>query len=207
MSWILSKTYVVSSYTTNGPFNKGSNASHYRVVKRVYKCKTAEDLKKCIITRCVPGKNAKRRHTNIFNESKPHGVISYYFGEGERLIPPSEASRVYPSVRDEIKRNLEKGIAPKRATHNTLEKLGGINAVPSASYVPRISQAYEISRSLKPKNTDCLKKLIEKLQSDGCTEHLVIEKIQRNQFSYDIVFSINVLSKKLLIFAPQTGKK
>ena len=102
---------------------------------------------------------------------------------------------------------MEKGIAPKRATHNTLEKLGGINAVPSASYVPRISQAYEISRSLKPKNTDCLKKLIEKLQSDGCTEHLVIEKIQRNQFSYDIVFSINVLSKKLLIFAPQTGKK
>ena len=163
----------------------------------MYKCKTAEDLKKCIITRCVPGKNAKGRYTNIFNESKPHAVMSYYFGEGERLIPPSEASRVYPSVRDEIKRNLEKGVAPKRATHNTLEKLGGINAVPSASHVPRISQAYEISRSLKPKNTDRLKKLIE----------LVIEKIQTNQFSYDIVFSINVLSKTLLIFAPQTGKK
>ena len=203
-----SKQNICSIFSYNKwSVQQRNNASHYRVVKRVYKCKTAEDLKKCIITRCVPGKNAKGRYTNIFNESKPHAVMSYYFGEGERLLPPSEASRVYPSVRDEIKRNLEKGVAPKRATHNTLEKLGGINAVPSASHVPRISQAYEISRSLKPKNTDRLKKLIEKQQSDGCTEHLVIEKIQTNQFSYDIVFSINVLSKTLLIFAPQTRKK
>ena len=47
-SWILSETYVVSSHTENGPFNKGNNASHYRVVKQVCKCKTAKDLKKCI---------------------------------------------------------------------------------------------------------------------------------------------------------------
>ena len=186
-SWILSKTYVVSSHTTNDSFNKGNNASHYRVVKRVYKRKTAEDLKKCIITRFVPRKNAPGRYTNIFNESEPHAVISCYFGEGERLIPPNETSRMYPSVRDEIKPNLEKGIAPKRATHNTLKKLGGINAVPSASHVPTITQVYEILRSLKPKNTDLLKKLIEKQQSDGCTEHSVIQKIQTNQFSYNIV--------------------
>ena len=161
-SWILSKTYAVSSHTTNGPFSKGNNASHYRVAKRVYKCKTTEDLKKLIITRCVPGKNATERYTNIFNESEPHAVITYYFGEGERLIPASETSCVYPSVWDEIKRNLEKGIAPKRATHNALKKLGGINAVPSASHVPTISQVYEISRSLKSKNTNPLTKLIVK---------------------------------------------
>ena len=47
--------------------------------------------------------------TNIFNELYPHAVISYYFGEGERLSLLSETSRVYLSVRDEIKRNLEKG--------------------------------------------------------------------------------------------------
>ena len=46
-SWscILSKKLVVSSCTTNGLFKRGNNASHYRVVKRVYKCKTVEDLK------------------------------------------------------------------------------------------------------------------------------------------------------------------
>ena len=42
-SWILSKTYIVPSYTTNGQFNKGNNVSDYRVVKRVNKCKIAED--------------------------------------------------------------------------------------------------------------------------------------------------------------------
>ena len=82
---------------------------------------------------------------------------------------------------------MENGIAPRRATYNTLKKLGGINAVLSASHVPTICQAYEISRSLKPKNEDPLKKLIEKQQGDGCTEHSIIEKIERNQFSYDTV--------------------
>ena len=92
------------------------------------------------------------------------------------MIPPSETpGRVYPSVRDEIKRNLEKGIAPKKATHNTLKKLGGINAVSSASHVPTITQAYEISRSLKPKNTDplCDGDGLSDPLSDGCTEHSV----------------------------------
>ena len=135
----------------------------------MYKCKNVEDLKKCIITRCVPRKKATERYTNIFNESEPHAVISYYFGEGERLIPPNETSRVYPSVRD------EKGIAPKRATHNMLKKFGGVNAVPSASHVPTITQAYEISRSLKPKNTDplCDGDGLSDPLSDGCTEHSV----------------------------------
>ena len=82
------------------------------------------------------------------------------------MIPPSETSRVYPSIKYEIKRNLEKGTANKRATHNTLKKFGSINAAPPASQVPTISQVYEISRRLKPKNTDPLKKLIKKQQSD-----------------------------------------
>ena len=68
---------------------------------------------------------------------------------------------------DKIKRNVEKGIAPKKATHYALKKLGGIDAVPSVSHVSATSQAYEIPRTLKPKNTDPLKKLIEKQQSDG----------------------------------------
>ena len=59
------------------------------------------------------------------------------------MIPPSETSRVYPSIKYEIKRNLEKGTANKRATHNTLKKFGSINAAPPASQVPTISQVSE----------------------------------------------------------------
>ena len=114
-----------------------------------------------------------------------------------------------------------------------LKNLGGIDAVSSASHVPAKSQAYEISHTLNPKNTDLLRKfrggsraaatskmehfviivngwksltiitkrsildvaaaldpplkLIEKQQSDGCTEDSDIQKIQANQVSYDIV--------------------
>ena len=92
---------------------------------------------------------------------------------------------------------MGKGIAPKRATHNTLRKLGGITAVPSADQVSTISQLYEISHSLKSRNTDPLKKLIEKQQSDGCTEHLVIPKFQTNQFPYDIVLFIKRIIKNI----------
>ena len=58
-------------------------------------------------------KNATGRCTNIFNELEPYVAISYYFDEDERLIPPAETSRVYPSVRDEIRRILEKGMLPR----------------------------------------------------------------------------------------------
>ena len=53
-------------------------------------------------------KNARGRYVNSFNDLEPHAIISYHFGKGERLIPTSETSRVYPSNRDKIKRNLEK---------------------------------------------------------------------------------------------------
>lgn len=105
--------------------------------------------KKRIITRCLPVKNVTGRYTSIFNESQSHVIIWFYFVEGEILIPQSEKSRVYPSVREEIKQNLGKGIAPKRAKHKTLNKLDVIDAVSSA-----IGQTHEILRTLKPKNTD-----------------------------------------------------
>ena len=89
-----------------------------------------------------------RRYTSIFNESHSHVIIWFYFGEGENLIPQSEKSRVYPCDREEIRQNLEKGIAPKRTKRKTLNKLEVTDAVSSA-----ISQTYEILRTLKPKNT------------------------------------------------------
>ena len=64
-SWILRKRYVVSSHTANGPFSKSNNARHYRVVKQVYKCKTAKDLKKCIVTSRVKRLNIRLRE-NVF---------------------------------------------------------------------------------------------------------------------------------------------
>ena len=71
--------------------------------------------------------------------------------------------------------------------HNTLKKLESIDAVPSANHVPTINHPYEISCTLKPKNTHPFKNLIEEQQSDDWKEDSVIQKIQTNQFSYDFV--------------------
>ena len=91
------------------------------------------------------------------------------------MIPPRETSCMYLIVRDEIKWNLEKRVAPKRATYHTLEKLGCIDAVPYASHVLAIRLAHEIWRTLKLNNTDLLKK-IEKQQGDGGTGNSAIQK-------------------------------
>ena len=44
--WSWSKSYVVSGSSKFGPFKKGNIDSHYRIVKRTYKCKTDADIEK-----------------------------------------------------------------------------------------------------------------------------------------------------------------
>ena len=131
---------------------------------------------------CAPGRNATRKSS--FNEADKHAVI---FENGERMIPPSPKSRIYPSVRKELKRKIEQGKPPKKVTHEVLKRGGGIENVPSGSHVPNINQLYEISRQLNKGTTDPLKKLIEKQQRDGSTEDTIIQRIQINPFSYDII--------------------
>ena len=104
------------------------------------------------------------------------------------MIPPSPKSRIYPSVRQELKRKIEQGKPLKKATHELLQRRGSIENVPSGSHVPNINQSYKISRQLNKGSTDHLKKLIEKQQRDGSTEDTIIQRIQTNPFSYDIIF-------------------
>ena len=37
-NWIFSKTYVVSAESRGGPYKKGNVATHFRIVRRIYKC-------------------------------------------------------------------------------------------------------------------------------------------------------------------------
>ena len=45
-NWSLLKPYVLSGSSKSGPFKKGNIDSHYRIVKRIYKCKTDVDVGK-----------------------------------------------------------------------------------------------------------------------------------------------------------------
>ena len=51
---------------------------------------------------CAPGRNATGKSS--FDEADKHAVISYSFENGERMIPPSPKSHIYPSVRQELMR-------------------------------------------------------------------------------------------------------
>ena len=88
----------------------------------------------------------------------------------------------------------------KKATHEVLKRRGDIENVPSGSHVPNINQSHEISHQLNKGTTDSLKKLIEKQQGDGSTEDTIIQRIQTNPFSYDIILLTSVSLTTLQIF-------
>ena len=86
----------------------------------------------------APGRNATRKSSS-FDEADKRAVISYSFENGERMIPPSPKSRIYPNARQEFKGKIEQGKPPEKATHEVIKRRGGIENVPSGSYVLNIN--------------------------------------------------------------------
>ena len=87
--------------------------THFRILKRIYKCKEATDLEKTIVMFCAPSRNATGKSS--FDEADKHAVISLRFENEERMIPPSPNSHIYPSVCQELKRKIEQGKPPKKS--------------------------------------------------------------------------------------------
>ena len=92
-------------------------------------------------------------------------IVQYEFSKKAKDIPPSEKSRTYPSIKKELKRKLDEGKTPERATHEILK---------------------EISRKRSKSSRDPFKTLIDKQKKDGFTSDNIIQIIQSNPFSYDI---------------------
>ena len=144
-SWKNDKSYVVSD-NENGPLKNCKDKKQYRVIKRQYKCKDHSDLDKYIISRYKPNIQAIGRNKNNFKEAEDLVIVQYEFSDKAKDIPPSEKSRTYPSIKKELKRKLDEGKTPKRATHEVLKEKGGIEKIIYGAEVPTNNQAYEISR-------------------------------------------------------------
>ena len=112
----------------------------------------------------------------------------------------NEKSRVYPSVRNELRTLMKDGQTPKRATFNLTKSSGGLDNIKNASSIPKVTQAYEISRKHSIKTTDPSKLLIQKQQEDKKTRGGVIQKIQTNPFSYDIILFNDRIIKNIANF-------
>ena len=200
-NWSLSKSYVVSGSSKSEPFKNGNIDSHYRIVKRLYKCKTDVDIEKQVYLTYPPKVKATTRSGSIVDSAERYAVINFRFkGNKEKLVQPSEKSRVYPSVRNELRTLMKDGQTPKRATFNLTKSSGGLYNIKNASSIPKVTQAYEISRKHNIKTTDPLKLLIQKQQEDKKTGGGVIQKIHTNPFSYDIILFNDRIIKNIASF-------
>ena len=135
--------------------------------------------------RCAPGKSPTG-HLSL-EEADKYAIISYKFQNQGCMIELSKKSRLYPSVREQLKREIEQGKPPKKVTHEVLKKRGGMTNAPSAILIPTINQSYEIARQKYKATSHPLKKLIQKQQRDETTEDTVTQRVQTNPFAYDIV--------------------
>ena len=72
--------------------------------------------------RCAAGKSATRHSS--FEEADKYAIVSYHFENEGRMVKTSKKSRIYPSVRVELKRKIEQGKPPKKATHKVLKIRG-----------------------------------------------------------------------------------
>ena len=125
---------------------KCNDKNQYQVVKQHYKCKDHSDLDKYIISHYKPNIRATGRNKNNFEEAEDLVIVQYEFSNKAKNIPPSEKRRTYPSIKKELKRKLDEGKTPKRATHEVLKEKGGIEKIIYGAEVPTNNQAYEISR-------------------------------------------------------------
>ena len=184
----MSKSYVVSGSSKSGPFKKGNINSYYRIDKRICKCKTDADIEKQVYVTYPPNVKATARSGSILDSAERYSVNNFSFkGNKEKLVQSSEKSRVYPSVRNELRTFMKDGQTPKRATFNLIKCSGGLDNIKNASSIPKVTQAYEITRKHNIKATYPVKLLIQKQQQDKKTGNGLIQKIQSNPFSYDVI--------------------
>ena len=89
-------------------------------------------------------------------------------------------------MKKDLKRKLDEGKTPKRATHEVLKEKGGIEKITYGAEVPTINQVYKISRKRSKSSQDPFKTLIDEQQKYGYSSDNIIQIIQTNLFSYDI---------------------
>ena len=92
------------------------------------------------------------------------------------------------------------GKTPKCAAHEVNEKRGDIFNASSPSEIPKTNQAYRTSKISRKSSDDPLKQLIEKQYRDGRTGDSIIQKIQTNNFSYDVVLFNDRIIKNIANF-------
>ena len=194
--WEIYKTQTTSTDDLSGEslYVVKDNALSFRIVKRYYRSKSNEDLKRQIVAIYPPRVPCKAK-SNPFQNCEGVVIISYSFGQ-ERLIKPDKNPKVYESVKANIREQLKYGHNPARATYESEKELGGLESIANASSLPRRRHAYEENRKKAKVDIpdDPLRELLTKQRQEGRTGHPIIRRITMDEFSYSIaLFNDNVI--------------
>lgn len=194
--WEIYKTQTTSTddLSDESLYVVKDNARSFRIVKRYYRSKSNDDLKRQIVA-VYPPKVPCKAKSNPFENCEGVVIISYSFGQ-ERLIKPDKNVKVYQSVKANVREKLKSGHKPARATYESEKELGGLDGIGNASSLPRRRHAYEENRKKAKVDIpdDPLRDLLTKQRQEGRTGHPVIRRITLDEFSYSIVlFNDNVI--------------
>ena len=104
---------------------KYNNIDNFRVVKRNYKCLLASSLLKTITSVYTPGSPCTD-WISPFKTSHGKAMIQYIFLNGTKIIELKESTRISPSVRLRLKRQLENKERPKKTVFHVEKEKGGL---------------------------------------------------------------------------------
>ena len=92
-----------------------------------------------------------------------------------------------------------------KRSHEVTEKRGGVFKASSASEIPKTNQAYRISKIARKPSDDSLKQVIKNKHQDDRNGNSIIQKMQSNSFSYDVVVFNDRIVKNIANFCCTNG--
>ena len=200
--WKVYKTQTSSTadIREDASYSVCDRLEEYRIVKRYYKCTDNHEFKRQILAIYVPEYQCKSRK-NPYEFCHGNILISYISPSETSIIKPCSKLRTYKSVLDQVKRNMQTGNGPTRASFEVEKKLGGLEKIPNQSLVPRRSQAFEENCKLKKKQpVDPLKQLLIKQREEGRTGHPIIKRILFDTNSYTITLMTDLAVQNITNF-------
>ena len=200
--WEVYKTQTSSTadISEEARYSVCDRLEEHRIVKRYYKCTDNHEFKRQILAIYPPGHQCKSRK-NPYEFCRGNILISYISPSETSVIKPCSKVRTYKSVLDQVKRNMQTGKGPTRASFEVEKKFGGLENIPNQSLVPRRSKAFEENRKMKKKQPeDPLKQLLIKQREEGRTGHPIIKRILFDTNSYTITLMTDLAVENIANF-------
>ena len=126
------QTSSTADISEDASYSVCDRVEEHRIVKRYCKCTDNDEFRRQILAIYPPGYQCKLRK-NSYEFCRGKILISYISPSETSIIKPRSKVRIYKSVLDQVKRNMQKGNRPTRASFEVEKKFGGLENIPNQS--------------------------------------------------------------------------